>query len=248
MIKEIDAIVQTRIDSTRLPGKAVMPINGKPIIAHIVDRLSLSKYLRKIIVATTEDSIEAIKKALHNYKNIEFFVGSKNNVLERYFKASELFGSKIVVRATGDNPLVCPEFLDKAIEIHVNSDADLTHYLGIPLGTGVEVIKKEALKIAYKSTKDSYDLEHVTPFIYKNRDSFKVLEPLSTGMYYAPEIRVTVDTKEDFDRVSAIFEFYKSKKFISMEDIIEYFELQDKKKIRIIATKKTKPSIMPNFV
>ncbi|MCX7820233.1 MAG: hypothetical protein N2258_00985 [Brevinematales bacterium] len=248
MLKEIDAIVQTRIDSTRLPGKAIMPLNGKPIIAHIVDRLSLSKYLRKIIIATTEDSIEVIKKALVGYKNIEFFVGSKNNVLERYFKASEEAGSKIVVRATGDNPLVCPEFLDKAIEIHVNSDADLTHYLGIPLGTGVEVIKKEALKIAYKSTRDPYDLEHVTPFIYKNRDSFKVLEPLSTGMYYAPEIRVTVDTKEDFDRVSKVFEYYKNKKFISMEDIIEYFECQEKKSIRAIASTKIKTSMIARLI
>ncbi len=240
MLKEIDAIVQTRLDSTRLPGKAVMCIKGKPIIAHIVERLSLSKYLRNIIIATTEDSIEVIRESLEKYKNIKFFVGSKNNVLERYYKASEEFQSRIVVRATGDNPLVCPEFLDKAIELHVNSDADLTHYLGIPLGTGVEVIKKEALKIAYKITKDPYDLEHVTPFIYKNRDSFKVLEPLATGLYYAPEIRVTVDTKEDFERVSAIFEFYKNKKYISIEDIIEYFELEQKKTIRKIFESKMK--------
>lgn len=241
MLKEIDAIIQTRIDSTRLPGKAIMLIRNKPIIAHIVERLSLSKYIRNIIVATTEDSIDSIQKALAGYKYVKFFVGSKNNVLERYYKASEEFQSKIVVRATGDNPLVCPEFLDKAIEIHFNSDADLTHYLGIPLGTGVEVIKKDALRIAYKSTRDPYDTEHVTPFIYKNRDSFKVLEPLSTGLYYAPEIRVTVDTREDFDRVTQIFEFYKNKKFISMADIIEYFELQERKKLNsLIVEKKIK--------
>ncbi len=194
MVKEIDAIVQTRIDSTRLPSKAILPFAGKPLIAHIVERLSLSRYLRKIIIATTEDSIEIIKEALSPYKHVEFFVGSKNNVLERYYKASEEFQSKIVVRATGDNPLVCPEFLDRAVEIHLDADADLTHYLGIPLGTGVEVIKKEALRISYKSTREPYNLEHVTPFIYKNRDSFKVVEPLSNGFYYAPEIKVTVDT------------------------------------------------------
>ncbi|MGC8765902.1 MAG: cytidylyltransferase domain-containing protein [Brevinematia bacterium] len=224
MIKEIDAIIQARIDSTRLPAKAVLPLAGRPLIAHIVERLSLSKYLRNIIIATTEDSIDTIKKALSNYDYIKFFVGSKNNVLERYFKASEEFNSRIIVRATGDNPLVCPEFMDRAIEIHLNADADLTHYLGIPLGTGVEVIKKEALKISYKSTKDPYNLEHVTPFIYKNRDSFKVLEPLSSGFYYAPDIRVTVDTPEDYERVSEIFNYYKDKTYISMDDIIKFHQ------------------------
>ena len=252
MIKEIDAIVQTRIDSTRLPGKTIMSIAGKSLIAHIVERLFLSKYLRKIIIATTEDSVEKIKGCLSEYRNIEFFVGSKNNVLERYFKASEEFQSKIIVRATGDNPLVCPEFMDSAIEVHLNGDADLTHYLGIPLGTGVEVIKKEALRIAYKSTRDPYDQEHVTPFLYKNRDSFKVLEPLASGFYYAPDIRVTIDTKEDYERVVKIFEFYKGKKYISMENIIDFFEREKRKNSRTMLGSKNfrvpKTSFLSNII
>jgi spore coat polysaccharide biosynthesis protein SpsF len=224
ILKEIDAIVQARLDSTRLPGKVLLPFGGKSLLARIVERLSLSKYLRNIVIATTEDSIEQIKEALKDYSFVKFFVGSKQNVLERYYKASLEYQSKVVVRATGDNPLVCPQFLDYAIEFHFHTGADLTHYLGIPLGTGVEVINSKVLQIAYKSTKNPYDLEHVTPFIYKNRDSFKVCEPLASGFYYAPEIKVTVDTPEDYEKVSKIFEYYKDKDFISMEDIINYFE------------------------
>ena len=137
MLNEIDCIVQARIDSERLPKKVIAMIGNKPLIAHIVDRIRLSKYIRNIIIATTEDSIEPIREALAKYDCVSFYVGSKNNVLERYYMAAKTFGSKIAVRATGDNPLVCPEFLDKAIELHMEHEADLTHYLGIPLGTGV---------------------------------------------------------------------------------------------------------------
>jgi len=143
ILKEIDAIVQARLDSTRLPGKVLLPFCGKPLIAHIVERLSLSKYLRHIVIATTEDSIEQIREALKDYSFVKFFVGSKQNVLERYYKASLEYQSKVVVRATGDNPLVCPQFLDYAIEFHFHTGADLTQYLGIPLGTGVEVINSK---------------------------------------------------------------------------------------------------------
>jgi len=241
MIKEIDCIIQARMDSSRLPGKVIMPILKKPLLAHIIERIMLSNYIRNIIIATTEDSVSEIRSALSNYKNVKYFIGSKNNVLERYFQAARQYESEIVVRATGDNPLVCPEFLDKAIEIHCEAEADLTHFLGIPLGTGVEVIGKNALNLSYKSTRHPYDQEHVTPFIYKNRDSFKVMEPLPPDIYYAPEIRVTVDTPEDFKRVKKIFEFFSYKKYISMEDIINYH----KKDIKI---KNNISSIIPALV
>ncbi|URA09642.1 cytidylyltransferase domain-containing protein [Thermospira aquatica] len=222
-MRKIDVILQARLDSERLPRKVLALIEGKPLIAHIVERLRLSQYARRIIVATTADSYPALHEALKPYPEVHFFIGSKPNVLERYYMAMMFFESDIVVRATGDNPLVSPEFMDMAIEYHMESSADLTHYLGIPLGTGVEVISRSAIETAYKNAKTDYEKEHVTPFLYKNRDSFSILEPVSTGFYYAPEIRVTVDTYEDLQRVREAFAYYRGKPFISMEDIIRYF-------------------------
>jgi spore coat polysaccharide biosynthesis protein SpsF len=224
----VDVIIQARLDSTRLPRKVIIPIGKKPLIAHIVERLTLSKYTRNIIIATTEDSLITIKAALKDYSFVKFFSGSKLNVLERYYLAAKQYGSEIIIRATGDNPLVCPEFLDKALEYHEDASSDLTHFLGIPLGTGVEVIGSDALASAYKNACHPYDLEHVTPFIYKNRDSFKVFEPLSSGLYYAPDIRVTVDTAEDLTNVRQIFDYYKNKAYISMEDIVSYHKNHQK--------------------
>jgi len=231
MKKAIDIIIQARMDSERLPQKVVMPVAGKPLLAHIVERLSLSQYARRIILATTEDSEAAIRDALAPYPQVRFYIGSKQNVLERYVLAARENQSEIIVRATGDNPLVCPEFLDKAIDIHLGNEADLTHFIGIPLGTGVEVINRNALESAYRCTRTPYDLEHVTPFIYKNRDSFKVLEPVSTGLFYAPDLRVTVDTMEDIRRVRGVFDYYAGKEFIRMEDIVDYFAIAEKEEV-----------------
>ncbi len=229
-MQNTDAIVQARMDSERLPGKVIAPIAGKPLIAHIVERLSRSRHLRHIIIATTEESLSPIKNALANYDRVKYFVGSRDNVLERYCLAAKAYDTKTVVRATGDNPLVCPEFLDQAVELHARTGADLTHFIGIPLGTGVEVIGREALNASYKSTRHPYDREHVTPFIYKNRDSFKVFEPLSSGVHYSPDIRVTVDTRADLESVRAVFDAFPGRDYISMADMIDFFKrLEDEK-------------------
>lgn len=228
MRQAIDVIIQARLDSTRLPRKVLLPINEKALICHIVERVSLAESVRNIIIATTEDSFGPLRNALAHYPQVKFYVGSKSNVLERYYMAARMYQSRVVVRATGDNPLVCPDFLDRAVELHLDSEADLTHYLGIPLGTGVEVISLEALRMAYDMASLRYDKEHVTPYIYKNPSTFRIMEPSATGLFYTPDYMVTVDTQADLDKVRNIFQVYRDRKFISMEDVVHYFKAQEK--------------------
>ncbi len=228
MKNAVDVIVQARLDSTRLPRKVLLPINDKPLICHIVERLSLAESIRNIIIATTEDSFAPLRNVLSHYPQVKFYVGSKANVLERYYLAARMYQSRVVVRATGDNPLVCPDFLDRAVELHIDGEADLTHFLGIPLGMGVEVISMEALRMAYDMANLRYDKEHVTPYIYKNPSTFKIMEPTATGLYYNPDQLVTVDTQEDLDKVREIFRAYSDKKFISMEDVVHHFKASQK--------------------
>ena len=218
----IDAILQVRMDSSRLPNKAALPILDKPLVAHIIERLTLSEYIRHIIIATTEDSLVPLKNILRDYDFLKFYAGSRNNVLDRFYQAAKKHDTGIIVRVTGDNPLTDPDFLDKAVELHIDASADLTHYLGIPLGTGVEVVSFDSLEIAARSASLKYDMEHVTPYLYKNREFFKVLEPYSTGGFFEPDARVTVDTLEDYYLVKSLFEYYSPKIYITMEDIIHY--------------------------
>jgi len=222
MKMEIDAIVQARMDSTRLPGKILLPIQEKPILAHIIERLQRSKRIRHIIIATTEDSMQAVESVTALYPKAKVFCGSKEDVLARYVGAANKYKSEIIVRATGDNPLVSPYYIDLAIEHHLNTASDLTHFLGIPLGTGVEILNARALKDASALTQANYDREHVTPFLYKNNTTFKIAEPLAPKPHYRPDLKVTVDTPEDYKKVSHIFDVCGKNANIS--DIIDYFD------------------------
>lgn len=222
MKMEIDAIVQARMDSTRLPGKILLPIQGKPILAHIIERLQRAKRIRHIIIATTEDSMRAVESVTALYPQVKVFCGSKEDVLARYVGAANKYKSEIIVRATGDNPLVSPYYIDLAIEHHLHTASDLTHFIGIPLGTGVEVINTRSLKEASALTQAPYDREHVTPFLYKNNTTFKIAEPLAPKLHYRSDLKVTVDTPEDYKKVSNIFDSCGKNPNIS--DIIDYFD------------------------
>ncbi len=220
---EIDAIVQARIDSTRLPGKILLPIQGKPILTHIIERLQQSKRIRYVIIATTADSLSAVQTITSRYPRVKIFCGNKNDVLSRYVQAAEKHKTKVIIRATGDNPLVCPDYMDRAIEHHLQTASDLTHFLGIPLGTGVEVINTKSLKTAASLTQEAYDREHVTPYLYKNRGFFRISEPTAPNPYNRPNLKVTVDTSEDYQKVCKIFDMYGDRK-IRIPDIINYFD------------------------
>jgi spore coat polysaccharide biosynthesis protein SpsF len=221
MIKEIALILQARIDSTRLPVKIFLELNNKSILKHIIDRVKQSKYIRNIIVATNEFSFFRISDHLKDY-DCKIFCGSNENVLNRYYSCAKQYNSKIIIRACGDNPLVDIEYLDKAIEYHINNNGDLTHYLHLPLGTGVEVINFNILETINKLAKNKYDQEHVTPFLYKHRCSFCILEPQCEPKYFYPEISVTIDTQDDYEKVKMIYDYYK-KNDINLEDIINYY-------------------------
>ncbi|MBN2838259.1 MAG: hypothetical protein JXM74_05845, partial [Fusobacteriaceae bacterium] len=233
---EIDCIIQARLNSERLPEKIFLELNNKSILKHIIDRVKKSKYVRNIIIATNDFSYERIKdhlslknvKSLESlekeYNNVIVFKGSDENVLERYYLCAKEYNSKIICRVCADSPYVDIEYLDKAIEEHIFKNVDLSHFLGIPKGTGAEVINFNAIKIAYKSTRDKYEKEHVTPFLYKHRGHFNIHEPVCKPEHYYPNINVSIDYLHDYKYVKNIYDFYgKEDICISIEDIINYY-------------------------
>jgi spore coat polysaccharide biosynthesis protein SpsF len=139
----------------------------------------------------------------------EVFIGSKLDVLRRYCDAARHYGAETVIRATGDNPLVSRELAERLLKEHRNLDADYSGYFGMPLGTGVEIIRAAALFQAEKETRESYDREHVTPYLYRNPQLFFLHRPLVEPTFRS-RFRVTVDTKEDYKRIVHIFrELYR---------------------------------------
>ncbi|MCG8451758.1 MAG: NTP transferase domain-containing protein [Spirochaetales bacterium] len=194
--------LQVRLDSLRLPQKALLPLAGKPVVAHAMESLNRVPADHRVLL-TTEDSVEPLKSIAHQ-EGWDIFVGPKSDVLGRYVKAIQEYGVQTVVRATGDNPLVSALLAQKALEHFSQKQADYCGLLGMPLGTGVEVVRAQALVQASQETSESYEREHVCPYLYRHSEHFQVEQPMAPPSFWG-DYRLTLDTSEDYMFLSELF-------------------------------------------
>lgn len=239
---KIGAIVQARTSSTRLPEKVLknLPFDGNiTVLEQVIRRLKRSKMLDEIIIATTTDENDEKIVNIAEKENIPWFRGSKDNVLERYYLAARENNLDIVVRITSDCPCVDPDIVDMLVEHHINSNSDYTSNTLIrtfPVGLDVEVINFNALKKCYYNAKSDLEKEHVTMYVHNNLDSFKTENVNALNESYGPQIRITLDTEEDYVLLCAVFDYlYKKDIFFKSEDIINLFK--DKPWLQLINKK-----------
>lgn len=200
-------ILQARMGSERLPGKVLLPVLKKPLLVWQIERMKRAKNADAIVLATTtlkeDDPIAALAKPL----GIDLYRGSGNNVLLRYAEAAKFSHADLVVRVTGDCPLIDPHVIDLVILEHKKSGADYTSNTRkqtFPRGMDVEVFSSKILQEAAESAHEPYDLEHVTSYIYRHPEKYSLhtvtLDPPQA------EYRWTVDTQEDFTLIKNILE------------------------------------------
>jgi spore coat polysaccharide biosynthesis protein SpsF len=151
-------------------------------------------------------------------------IGSENDVLSRFVSAVKRYGIRNVVRATGDNPLVDIEHIDKALLLHTEKNADLTIYPSLPYGSGVEVIRGEVLIKIDKLTHDPFEREHITQYIYRHAEEFSIVRGALHAHFSRPEIRLTVDTEEDYLKLVEIYESLYTGVPINLTDVINYVD------------------------
>lgn len=172
----IIAISQARLGSTRLPGKVLMPIHGKPLLWWHLTRLKRARRLDGVILATTEapgsDPIAAIAAEL----DIPVHRGSEQDVLQRFIGAAAQAGAATIVRVTSDCPLIDPALIDQVIELYLAHRPD-GHYVSVdverfPRGLDTEVLSRAALEAAWAESRDPFEHEHVTPFIWRRQERF----------------------------------------------------------------------------
>jgi len=222
------AIIQARMGSSRLPGKVLKKINGKPMLSYLLDRVLKSKKLDKIIVATSIlEKDDAIDKFCKNY-GIECFRGSEDDVLSRYYECAKLYNPDIVVRLTADCPLSDPNIIDNVIQKFEDSKVEYCantvpiETSTFPDGTDVEVFSFKALEKAYKKVKNTHFREHVT-FQFWQTDEYKSNQYIGDKDY--SKYRITVDYPEDFEVVEFIFsELEKRDLFGYLDEIIEIID------------------------
>ena len=225
---KIIAIVQARMGSERLLGKVIKPIIGKPMILHVLDRLSQSKYVNEVILATSIEDKELPLVNIVSAAGYKVFRGEEDNVLKRYIDANREYGGDVIVRVTGDCPMIDPQIVDNVISYYLIYNYDYVR-LDVPdtfiRGFDVEVFSKDALEVTYKEVNtdnEEWYKEHVTLYMYRNQEKFKVGYVKGEELYNK-DYRLCVDTSEDLEMVSKIYENFGDE-YIGAKDVVEFLD------------------------
>lgn len=222
----IGVIIQARMGSTRLPGKIMKKIEQKTVLEYVISSLEKSEFIQEIIIATTKNKEDDVIEDKVKKLGKKIYRGSQDNVLERYTFAARENKLDIVIRITSDCPLIDVNIVDSIIKEFIDKKPDYisnTIKRTYPRGMDCEVFSINALERAYRDAESESDKEHVTPYIYKNPDKFKI------SNYCADEdnskYRITLDVEEDFEVISFIIKEINNKMLdFSYESVIKIIE------------------------
>lgn len=203
-------IIQSRMSSTRLPGKVLKEICGHPMIYWVVKRASKAKLINKLVVATTKDKTDSCIVDWCRKNDVECFRGDAYDVLDRYYQAAKIYQADTIVRLTADCPLIDPDLIDELIEDFFNKGVDFAanrlpppYKRTYPIGLDIEITSFSALEEAWHQARLPFEREHVMPYLYSVEGRFKTYI-LDAEKDYSDH-RWTVDTVEDLEFVRALF-------------------------------------------
>lgn len=201
----IDAIMQARMTSSRLPGKSMRVFGAKPSIGYLIERLERSEELGGLIVATSDEASDDPIAAYAESLGVRVHRGPLANVAERFLQAAERFRLDAFVRVTGDSPLLDQRLVDEGVRIYREGGTDIvtnvypsTH----PSGQSFEVVSADLFRRTFPELSDPQDLEHVTRFFYRNGERFRIRNLESERDEHS--LQLSVDTEEDARVVGAI--------------------------------------------
>lgn len=201
------AILQARMTSSRLPGKVMAPVLGEPMIGRQVERLRRARRIDELVVATSVDASDDPLAAYCESLGLTVFRGPLDDVLERYrLAADRVPQAETIVRLTADCPLADPALVDRVITRHLEAGADWTSagmIRSFPHGLDVEAIRPSALREAAERASEPYEREHVTPYINRRPETYR-LESVSRTPSLA-HLRWTVDLPEDLEFVRGVY-------------------------------------------
>jgi spore coat polysaccharide biosynthesis protein SpsF len=210
---KVVAIIQARMGSSRLPGKVLLDLAGRPMLQRVFERTRLASELHDVVVATTTLADDDAVAAMCRTRGWPCFRGSAADVLDRYYQAARAHQADVVVRITADCPLLDPAIVDRAVQMF-RAAQPRVHYAttdGHPRGLDVEVVRMDALEQAWREAETGPEREHVTLHIYRNPGKFTLL-----NVSWPDKLdhwRWTVDTMEDLTLVRFIFEHFGESHF-----------------------------------
>jgi spore coat polysaccharide biosynthesis protein SpsF len=219
------AIIEARMTSTRLPGKILLPVMGKPLLELLVERLKCVHSLDEIIVATTVNPTDDVVETLTRKIGVGCFRGSEDDVLCRVLGAAKKYRVDVIVEVTGDCPLIDPEIVEKLIGIYREGNFDYVSNVlkpTYPVGMDTQVFSTEVLQKVADLTRDPIDHEHVSLYIYEHPELFSLYNHESGLPEKYGNLRLTLDTSEDFALIRSVYEsLYPKKPRFLLQDILE---------------------------
>lgn len=218
------AVIQARLASTRLAEKVLMPLSGKPMIVHVIERALAIKGADSVILATGRAALNDPLEKIAAGCGIGLFRGSEDNVLERFYLAVINTGCDYIIRITGDNPLTDHISASEALQHAFDKKCDHCTVSGIPVGTGIEIVSMSALERAYREGSTPYHFEHVTPYIKEHPELFNMVKYASPLDNPYPDLRLTVDTPEDFALMKKIYDALYIGQPILLTDVISFIK------------------------
>jgi len=217
-------IVQARMTSTRLSGKVLKQVLGKPLLGYVIERLRRVSGANDLVIATTTNRADVPIVQLCQALGVNYFRGDENNVLQRYYQAAVQAKADVIVRVTSDCPLTDPEIIDKAITYFIDNAPKFDYVSNCitrtyPRGVDVEVFSFDALELAFKEATLPAELEHVTPYIHRRPELFtlgSITQDQDLSFH-----RWTVDEEADFQLIKTILEaLYPAKPKFAMQDVL----------------------------
>ena len=226
------AIVQARMGSSRLPGKVLRPILGRPMLSFILERLRAVPAIASVLVATSDEARDRPVRTFCEAHGVACFAGSETDVLDRFYRAAAREDADPVLRVTGDCPLIDPGLVARLLKMY---ESGLYDHVAVAAGAGAifleggrfpdgldaECFSMGALERAWREADAEPDREHVTPYIWRNKQLFRCGVLLSDVDYSS--LRWTVDNDADLELVSAIYEsLYREGRPFGMADVLEF--------------------------
>ena len=223
----IVAIIQARMGSTRLPGKVLQDLAGEPMLARVVNRTGRAKTIQEVVIATTTNVLDDVIVELCKARDWSWFRGSEEDVLDRYYRAAKEYQADLIVRITSDCPLIDPEVIDQVVKAFLERQPEVDYASNtwprrtFPQGLDTEVMRIDVLERAWREDSNPAWREHVTPYIYRNPDRFRIHNVLGQVDYSA--MRWTVDATEDLTFVRQIYDYFDHDGF-SWHEVLKALE------------------------
>jgi len=224
-VQRTAAIIEVRMTSTRLPGKVLRRVVGKPLLELLIERLRQAVTLDTIVVATTTNATDDVIAELAERIGVGCYRGSEDDVLDRVLEAARSVSASTIVEVTGDCPLMDPQVVDRVVRTLYERGCDYASNIlerTFPRGLDVQAFKTSVLERVAELTQDPVDHEHVSLYIYEHPELFSLASVVSGLPARHADLRLTVDTVDDLSVISAVFEeLYPRNPSFGLRDIVD---------------------------